>query len=290
MIGAVGNISIFLSSRKFGCPRRSISSGSSLRIFASQGPLQDPCHWTHLSICLFADFLQDPNLRTQGPDCRSTHQCGSLQNPRFRIHIPTSLNFFEIPVKSMSQDFFTDPSQNPNLGTQTSPYVYPLQGPLQDPYFRILLSISGYLRILCKIHIPGSIYPIHVLATTNLDAQGDPDLWIHVSGFLYLRVLCKIHIFGTIFHRPYISQDPLLDPYFRIQISASICIFYAKFISPGPWLRFIYNIYLSGTVVQSNIHISASLYMDPLQNSPLHYTESNPVKDYMNIIKIGTAL
>ena len=47
---------------------------------------------------------------------------------------------------------------------------------LQDPCLRIYISPSLYLRILCKIHISGSMCPIHVLAS------------------VYLRVLCKTHV------------------------------------------------------------------------------------------------
>ena len=48
----------------------------------------------------------------------------------------------------------------------------------------------------------------------------DPYISIHMN----LRIFCEIHTSGFISQYPHVSQEPLLDPYLRIRISASICI------------------------------------------------------------------
>ena len=198
-----------------------MSPDSCLSIFVSQDSLQDPCLPIHVSASTNMDPLQDPCLRfmsqhlyISGSSARSTSpdSCLSifisqdpLQDPCLRIHKSASICISGSSARSMSPD----------------PYI----------------SIHMYLRILCKIHVSGSMCPIYVLASPNMDPLEDPRLRIHVSASLYLRllckihvsdpyisihmylrVLCKIHVSGFMSQHPYVSQEPLQDPCLRIRI------------------------------------------------------------------------
>ena len=79
-------------------------------------------------------------------------------------------------------------------------------GPLQDPRLRIHISISLYLRLLCKIHVSRSVYkhpyvsqdPLQDLYLQYFCISGtsarsmSPDPYINI--YMYLRILCKIYI------------------------------------------------------------------------------------------------
>ena len=163
--------------------------------------------------------------------------------------------------------------------------IFVSQAPLQDPCRRIHVSASLYLRILCKIHVSGSIsQPPYV----SQDPLQDPCLRIqistsiclsgasarsmspsHVSTSLYLRVLCKIHVSGFMSQHPHVSQDPLQDPCLRIHVPDSA-------LASAKWI--LCKIHVSGLMSQhlcvsgtstrsmSPIHVSASTNMGRLQD------------------------
>ena len=183
-----------------------------------------------------------------------------------KIHVSGSLS--QQPYVSQ------EPLQNPRLRIHVSASLY-LTDSLQDPCLRIHVSASLYLRILCKIHVCGSMYPIHVLASTNMGPLQDPCLRIHVSAsicisgssarsmspdpclsilfsgssersmsldtclsiHMYLRSRCTIHVSGSGYKHPYVSQDPLQDPCLRF-MSQHLYISgsSARFMSPDSCL------------------------------------------------------
>ena len=114
---------------------------------------------------------------------------GPLQDPCLWIHVSTSICISGTSARSMSP----------------------------DPY----LSIHMYLKLLCKIHVSGSVYK-HPFVSQ--DPLRDP----------CLRFMSQ---------HPHVSQEPLLDPCLRIRISASICISGSSARSMSP------------------IHVSASIYL-----------------------------
>ena len=128
--------------------------------------------------------------------------------------------------------------------------------PLQDPRLRIHVSASLYLRLLCKIHVSGSVYKHPYVSQDPLQ---DPCLRIHVSASLYLRLLCEIHVSGSVYKHPYVSQDPLQDPCLRIHASTSL------------YLRNLCKIHVSGSVYK---HPYVS--QDPLQDPCLRFMSQHP--------------
>ena len=129
--------------------------------YVSQGPLQDPHLWIHISVSLYL--------------------ISSLQDPRLRLHVSPSIYISGSSAKSMSPDVY--------------------------------ISVPMALRILCNLHISDSYLSIFI-------SQGP----------------LKIHVPRYMTQHPFISQDPLQDPYIRILISASICISgsSARSMLPGP--------------------------------------------------------
>ena len=156
-----------------------------LSILASQDPLQDPCLQIHVSASLYLRILykihvfgfmsqhlciSGSSARSMSPDsCLSIHMYLRIL---CKIHVSGSIS--QHPYVSQ------DPLQDPCLRIHVSASLY-LAGSLQDPCLRIHVSASLYLRILCKIHVSGSMCPIHVLASTNMDPLQDPCLRIHAS-------------------------------------------------------------------------------------------------------------
>ena len=131
------------------------------------------------------------------------------------------------------------------------------------------LSIHVYLRILCKIHISGSIAQqpyvsqdppqdprlrIHVSASLYLtDSLQDPRLRIHVSASVYIsgssaRSMCPIHVLAST------KMDPLQDPCLRTHISASTNMDPLRdprlriHVSASLYLRLLRTIHVSGSV------------------------------------------
>ena len=166
-----------------------------------------------------------------------------------------------------------DPLQDPRLRIHVSASLY-LTDSLQDPCLRIHVSASLYLRILCKIHVSGSMCPAHVLASTNMDPLQDPCLRIHVPASLYFRILYKIHVFG------FMSHHPLVWSLYNIHVFGfmpqHLCISGSSARSMSPdsclsihmYLRLLCKIHVSGSIYQhpyvsqdplSPIHVSASL-------------------------------
>ena len=222
----------------------------------------------------------------------SQHLCVSGSSARFMsldsclsIHVYLRI-LCKIHVAGfMSQQPYVsqDPLQDPLLRIHVSASLY-LTDALQDPRQRLRIHVSASLnlRILCKIHVSGSMSPIHVSAsicisgTSARSMSPDPYISIHI----YLRILCKIHVSGSVYKHPYVSQDPLQDPCLRfmsqhlytsgsparsmcpIHVSASTCISgtSARSMSPDPYISIhMYLRILCKT--QSPIHVSASLYL-----------------------------
>ena len=99
-------------------------------------------------------------------------------------------------------------------------------------------SVSSHLcfRIVRKIHISGSMWPIHVLASTKMDPLQNPDLLL--SHYIMIQIYINIDL--RIIHKIHMSD--FIHKYFRercnIHISLSIfqCIYtsgsFAKSIFP----------------------------------------------------------
>ena len=218
--------------------------------YISQDPLQDPCLQAHISASLHLRILDKihvfgfmfPHLRISGSSARSISPIhvlafksqhpwenqDPLQDPCCRIHSSAAI--------CISGSFTRSTSSHSCLSIFVS-HVFSARSTSPDT----CLSIHLYLRILCKIHVSGSMCPIHDLASTNMDPLQDPCLWIHVStsicisgtsarsmspihvsASLNLRILCKIHVSGSINQYPQKCQDPLPDPYFHAHVSASL--------------------------------------------------------------------
>ena len=167
----------------------------------------------------------------------SQHPCVSqdpLQDPCCRIHSSAALCISGSSTRSTSSDSCLSIFVSHGFSARsTSPDT--------------CLNIHLYLRILCKIHVSGSMCQIDVLASTNMDPLQDPCLRIHVSASLYLRILYKIHVFG------YMSQHPL------IWILCKIHVF--GFMSQ--------HLYISGSSARSispDPYISIHMSQDPLQD------------------------
>ena len=214
-------------------------------------PLQDPHLRIHVSISLWLRLLC--TIHVSG--FMSQHPCVSqdpLQDPCCRIHSSAAICIAGSSARSTSwascRSIFVSHGFS---ARSTSPDT--------------CLSIHLYLRILCKIHVSGSMCPIHVLASTNMDPLQDPCLRIHVPTSLYLRLLCKIHVSGSVYKHPYVSQDPLQDPCLRVEVSVSKCISgtSARSMSPDPYisihmyLRILCKIHVSGFMSQ-HLYISGS--------------------------------
>ena len=300
-----------------------VSGFMSQHPFIYQDPLQDPCLRIQItaSMCISGSsarsMLPDPYLsshmylrilhkihvfgfmsqhlctswilyKAHVSGFMSPHPCVSpdpLQNPCLRIHISAAICISGSSTRSASSDSclrifvshgFSARSMSPDS----------------------CLSIHLYLRILCKILVSGSMCPIHVLASTEMNPLEDPHLRIHVSASLYLmdplqdpclrthvsaslylRILCRIHISGSVCKHPNVSQDPLQDPCLRIHVSASICISgsSAKSMSPDPdnsikihVSRFMFqHLCISGSSTRSmspDSCLSIFISQDPLQD------------------------
>ena len=177
----------------------------------SQGPLQDPCCRIHSSaaICI------------SGSSTRSTSSDSCLSI--FVSHGFSARSTSTSPDSCLSIVISQDPlhvSASTNLD------------PLQDPRLWAHVSASLYLRLLCKIHVSGSVYKHPYVSQDPLQ---DPCPRIHVLAFMS--------------QHPFISQDPLQDPCLR-----SLSIFVPQDSLQDPCLR---------------IHVSASTNMDPLQDPRL---------------------
>ena len=211
-----------LSIRQYGSSTRSMSSESCLSIFTSQEPLQDPCLRIHVSDSCLCIHQYGSSARSMSPD-----SCLSIfvsQDPLQSMSWNSCLSI------SVSQDSL----QDPRLRIHVSASLY-LMDSLRDPCLRFHVSVSLYLRILCKIHVSGSMSQhlcisgssarsmsrIHVLASSKMDPLQDPRLRIHVSVSLYLRILCKIHVSGFMSQHLYISESS------------------ARSMSPDPCVRFM---------------------------------------------------
>ena len=80
--------------------------------------------------------------------------------------------------------------------------------PLQDPCLRIHVTAFLYLRLLCKIHVSGSV---NKHPCVSQDPLQDPCLRIHVSASICISGT-SARSSGSVYKHPYVSQDPLQDP------------------------------------------------------------------------------
>ena len=127
-----------------GSSARSMSPDSCLSIFVSQDPLQDSCLRVSVSASSYLRIL-------------------------YKIHVSRSM----CPTHVLASTNM-DPLQDPCLRIHVSASLYLMES-LHDPCLRIHVSASLYLRILYKIHVSGSMCPIHVLASTNNARSMSPD-------------------------------------------------------------------------------------------------------------------
>ena len=169
-------LSIFVS---HGFSARSTSPDSSLSIFISQDPLQDPRLRIHVSDSCLSIHQYWSSARSMSPDsCLSIFvPQDSLQDPCLRIHVSASTNM----------------------------------APLQVPRLRIHVSASLYPRLLCKIHVSGSLY-------RHPYVSQDP-LRIHVSGFMSQHLCISQSSARSMSPDPclsiFTSQELLQDPRLR---------------------------------------------------------------------------
>ena len=259
--------------------RSSAGVTSPIHVVASTNmdPLQDPHLRIHVSTSLCLRLL----CKIHVSGFMSQHPCVSqdpLQGPCCRIHSPAAICISGSSTRPTSSDSYLSIFVSHGFSARsTSPDT--------------CLSIHLYLRILCKIHVSGSIYKhpfvsqdplqdpcprfmsqhlfisclrIHVsdsclsIFISQRPLQ-DPRLRIHVSASLYLKILCKIFVSGSIYKHPFVSQDPLQDPCPRFMsqhlfISGSS----ARSMSPDSCL----SIFISQDALQDpclRIHISASI-------------------------------
>ena len=121
----------------------------SRNILIFQGPLQSPVSGSCLSIIIFQDYLQD--LYLYAGSCLSIFVCQDLwQNSYFRIHVSVFVSFSGSLTRSTSPDS--------------------------------CLNIRSYLRIVRKIQISGSMWPIHILKSTKMDPLQNPSLRLSIPG------------------------------------------------------------------------------------------------------------
>ena len=161
--------------------------------------------------------------------------------------------------------------------------------PRQDPHLRTHVSASLCLRLLCKIHVSGSMSQHPCVSQGPLQ---DPCLRIHqisaaicISGSSTWPTSSDSRLSIFVSHgfkrskspdpclSIFMSQDPLQDPCLRIHESASICISRssARSMSPGSCL----SIFASQDPLQDpclQIHVSASSYLRVL--CKIHVSDS----------------
>ena len=150
--------------------------------------------------------------------------------------------------------------------------------PLQDPHLRGHVSASLCLRLLCRIHISGSISQ---QPCVSQDPLQNPRLRTHVSASLCLRILFKINVSGLMSQHPYItgssarSMSPDSCLLCKVHVSGSICISGSSARSTSSdsclSIRLLCKIHVSGFMSQ---HPSVS--QDPLQDPCLqpHFSAS----------------
>ena len=267
------------------------------------------------------------------------------QDPCVRIHVGTSTSVGSLDKIHVSTSISQDPMQNPCLQISQHPYLYPRLrihvsastplGPLKinsckratrSMVSELCLSIpicgppkssipqgslqDPRLRILCKIHVSGSMSQ-HPYLKVRYTRSMSPDscLRIYASTFLTvdslqdpcLRILCKIHVFGpsTKFMSPgwclriYVSQslvvDPIQDPCLRVDPIQDPCLraLHQIHVSGSQILRTLYKIHASKPLsqhphlrIRSCLHtrVSASISVDSLpgqSKSTRRFSESD---------------
>ena len=220
-----------------------------LSIHVSQDPLQDPCLRIHISasICISGSSTRSTSsdqclsifvshgfsARSMSPDsCLSIFiSQDPLQDPCLRIHVSDSclsIHQYGSSARSMSPDSCFN--------------IFVSQDSVQDPCLRIHVSASLYLRILCKIHVSGSIYQHPYVSQDPLQ---DPCLRAHVSASICISRSSEKSMSPDPCLR-LISQHPLTRIRCMIHVSVSM--------SRHPYLW------------SSKIHISAFIPVDPAQN------------------------
>ena len=282
------------------------------------------------------------------------------QDPCVRIHVGTSTSVGSLDKIHVSTSISQDPMQNPCLQISQHPYLYPRLrihvsastplGPLKinsckratrSMVSELCLSIpicgppkssipqgslqDPRLRILCKIHVSGSMSQ-HPYLKVRYTRSMSPDscLRIYASTFLTvdslqdpcLRILCKIHVFGpsTKFMSPgwcpriYVSQslvvDPIQDPCLRVDPIQDPCLrtLHQIHVSGSQILRTLYKIHASKPLSQHphlriryQIHVSTRVSQRPYlwihyQVNQNRHGASEETRRGLDTIKINTSL
>ena len=236
--------------------RSSAGAMSPIHVLASTNmdPLQDPHLRIHVSASLCLRLLckiHVSRLMSQHPFVSQD----PLQDPCLRIHISAAICISGACLSIFESHGFSARPMSPDSCLS----IVISQDPLQGPCLRIHVSASLYLRILCKIHVSGSMCPIHVLASTNMDPLQDPCLRFMSQHPYVVRILCKIHVSGSM------SQHPFLRILCKIHISGfmsqHLCISgsSARSMSPDPdigihmYLRILCKIHVSNSCL--SIHV-----------------------------------
>ena len=130
----------------------------------------------------------------------------------------------------VSQDSLQDPCLRIHVSASTN------MDPLQDPRLWAHVSAFLYSRLLCKIHVSGSVsqHPY-----VSQDPLQDPCLRIRISASIFISGSSARSM----------SPDPYISPCLRIHVSASSN------------LRILCKIHVSGSCLSLSIHVSASLYL-----------------------------
>ena len=242
-------------------------SDSCLSIFISQGPLQHPCLRIHVSASI---CISGSSARSMSPDpclsirlsesaawsmyqysCLGILMCGSSprsvsQHSYLWIasqYQPPRQIAWKLFTRHMSVSSVHFVSQDPlhsSAGAMSPIHVLASTNmdPLQDPHIRIHVSASLYLRLLCKIHVSGSMAHHPYVSQGPLQ---DPCLRIHISASICISGCSTRSTSSDSCLSIFVSQAPLQNPCLRIHVSASICISgsSARSMSPDPCLRFM---------------------------------------------------
>ena len=157
-----------------GSSARSMSPDPCLRFMPSHPPI-----WILYKIHVFRFMSQ--HLCISGSSARSVSLdlCLSIRM-YLRILCKVHVSGFMSQHPYVSQDLLQDPclrvmSQHLYISGSSARSMSP------DPCLRIHVSASSYLRILCKIHVFGSMSPIHVSTSTYPDPLHDPCIMYQYS-------------------------------------------------------------------------------------------------------------
>ena len=247
----------------------------------------------HVSASTNMDRLQDPCLRFM-----SQHPYVSqdpLQDPCLQLmsqHLYISGSSARSMFGFMSQHLYISGSSARSMSPDPYISIFASQDPLQDPCLRIHVSASNlYLRILCKIHVSGSIsQQPYVSGSSTRSTSSDSCLSIFVSQeplqdpclrFMSQRppiwTVCKIHVSDSClsvhqygWSARSMSPDSCLSIHMYLRI---LCKIHVRIhVSASLYFRVLCKIHVSGSIYQHpyvsqdplqdpclRIHVSASI-------------------------------